>query len=397
TVITVDSGAPTTLGSVAVTPTVVPGGSSKVVKFKVTLQNPAPAGGIKVNLASSNPSVAGMPASVTIPEGVLTRSVTVSHTSVSTNTSVNLTATYHSDVLSAALLVEAPKPLSVVNLPNAVVGRTATIVNSTVTLTAPAPSEGTLVDLSSSNTSAAMPAVSSVTVPAGATTATFTVNHFSVPVLRNLYIRGAANGVTKSGALAVKPPTLVLVSIAPASVTGGSTSAATGTVKINAPAPSAGSKVLLSDDSASTATPASVTIPSGATEATFNITHASVASNTVVTITAVYNATKTDTLTLLPPRLSSFTLNRTSVKGGSTTVVTGTVTLNAVAPAGGTVVTLSSSNASAASVPASVTVPAGATTATFTITHSAVGSPVAVTLTAIGGGVTLTKTLTVNP
>src|SRR2546425_10687720 len=66
-----------------------------------------------------------------------------------------------------------------------------------------------------------------------------------------------------------------------------------------------------------------------------------------------------------PLPLSSVTLNPTSVVGGNPS--TGTVTLTAPAPAGGAVVTLVSTGA-VASVPASVTVPAGATSATFTVT-----------------------------
>jgi hypothetical protein len=49
------------------------------------------------------------------------------------------------------------------------------------------------------------------------------------------------------------------------------------------------------------------------------------------------------------------------------------VTLSAAAPAGGLVVTLASSNASA-TVPASVTVASGSTTATFTVTNSTVAA-----------------------
>ena len=46
------------------------------------------------------------------------------------------------------------------------------------------------------------------------------------------------------------------------------------------------------------------------------------------------------------------------------------MTLSAAAPAGGAVVTLASNNTNAATVPASVTVPANATTITFAITTS---------------------------
>ena len=50
-------------------------------------------------------------------------------------------------------------------------------------------------------------------------------------------------------------------------------------------------------------------------------------------------------------------------------------TLGAAAPAGGAVVTLASSNLNAATVPASVTVAAGATTKTFAVTHQCGDGP----------------------
>src|SRR5260370_31026374 len=67
--------------------------------------------------------------------------------------------------------------------------------------------------------------------------------------------------------------------------------------------------------------------------------------------------------------LSSLILNPATVTGGNSSV--GTVTLSAPAPSGGAVVSLSSSNPPVASVPASVTVPAGATSASFTATTTA--------------------------
>lgn len=95
-----------------------------------------------------------------------------------------------------------------------------------------------------------------------------------------------------------------------------------------------------------------------------------------------------------PSSLSSVTLSPSTVTGGST--ATGTVRLSAAAPSGGFAVALSSSSGTA-TVPASVTVPAGATTATFPITTSAVTSSTAVTVTASAGGVVRTTTLTVTP
>jgi len=61
------------------------------------------------------------------------------------------------------------------------------------------------------------------------------------------------------------------------------------------------------------------------------------------------------------PTLSEIVLSPTSVVGGNSSQ--GTATLTSAAPAGGAVVTLSSSNTSTATVPASATVAGGATSA----------------------------------
>jgi hypothetical protein len=95
------------------------------------------------------------------------------------------------------------------------------------------------------------------------------------------------------------------------------------------------------------------------------------------------------------PALSSVTLSPTSVTSGARS--TGTVTLASAAPPRGAVVSLSSSNTTIATVPASVTVASGATSATFSATAAAVGVATPVTVAAVYGGVTRTATLTVNP
>jgi hypothetical protein len=74
-----------------------------------------------------------------------------------------------------------------------------------------------------------------------------------------------------------------------------------------------------------------------------------------------------------------------------------TVTLTTGAPAGGAVVSLSSSDAAAASVPASVTVHHGATSATFKVTAGTVEAATPVTLTATYSGVSETASVTITP
>ena len=92
--------------------------------------------------------------------------------------------------------------------------------------------------------------------------------------------------------------------------------------------------------------------------------------------------------------LSGVSVSPATVLGGVSS--TGTVTLDNPAPAGGAVVALTSSHPAAAQVPASVTVPAGATTATFTATTSSVAYDTAVTITALYNSVSRTATLTVR-
>lgn len=87
-------------------------------------------------------------------------------------------------------------------------------------------------------------------------------------------------------------------------------------------------------------------------------------------------------------------LSRNRIVGGN--VATGTVTLDAVAPAAGAVVTLTSSKPTAAAVPATVTVAAGARQATFSITTTKQTEPVAVTITAKRGAALKTVAIRVS-
>lgn len=87
------------------------------------------------------------------------------------------------------------------------------------------------------------------------------------------------------------------------------------------------------------------------------------------------------------PQVSSLTLSTIFTQGGGT--LQGTVTLSGVAPPGGAVVALSvtlSSNDGAASVPATITVPAGAASATFTISTAPVSSIQDILIKASSGG-----------
>src|SRR5713226_2498422 len=387
------TGAPT-LSSVAVNPASVTGGNPST--GTVTLSGPAPSGGAVVSLSSSDLSASVPADGVTVPAGATSATFTVTTSPVATSTSVTISASYGGGTQTATLTV-SPQTLPVLSSltldpPNVTGGTPST---GTVTLDRPASSAGALVSLSSSNTAASVPA-NGVTVPAGATSATFTVTTSAVATSTAVTISASYRNGTQTAALTVVPPVPSSLSLSPASVTG-ATSSPTGTVTLNGPAPSDGALVFLSSNNAAASVPANgVTVPVGATSATFTVTTSAVATSTSVTISGSYGGgTQTATLTVIPPVLSSLTLNPTSVIGGPLGPSTGTVTLNAPAPAGGAQVALSSSNPSAASVPPTVTIPAGTTSATFTVTTNPVIVSTTVTISGSYNG-TKTATLTIT-
>jgi len=183
------------------------------------------------------------------------------------------------------------------------------------------------------------------------------------------------------------------ITLSPSSVIGGNSS--TGTVILNGPAPAAGIRVILTSGNPSVVSvPTSVTVPYGATSATFTITTNPVIVSALVSVTGNYFGVIQSSSLHVDPLLSSVTLNPSAVAGGH--AATGAVQLNAAAPTGGIVVNLSSNNPSIASVPATVSVPAGATTATFAVATNVVTSSGSATITALYDS-TVTAVLAVNP
>jgi hypothetical protein len=248
---------------------------------------------------------------------------------------------------------QAPSLAGIALNPASVVGGNTS--QGTASLTSAAPSGGAVVMLSSSNTSTAtVPA--SVTVPAGAFSATFTVSTASVTASTSLTISGAFGGATPSATLTVTPPppppppaSLSTVAVNPASVTGGASSQ--GTVTLTSPAPAGGFAVSLSSGNAAATVPASVTVAQGATSATFAIATSAVTASTPVTITAsAGGVTRTATLTVNPqPQTATLTVTAIG-RGGERVTSTPTGINVAVGSSGsasftvGTAITLRASN-----------------------------------------------------
>jgi hypothetical protein len=194
---------PPTLSSLTLSPTNVIGGNSTT--GKVTLSGAAPAGGAQVTLAGSNTAVAKIPAGVTVAAGATSATFTVSTSAVATSTAVTISAAFSGASKSATLSVTpAPPPpptLSSLTLnPTSVIGGLQSSTG-TVRLSAPAPAGGAIIALYSSNGAASVP--SSVFIPGGASSVTFTVNTSIVLISTSATISASYKATARLATLSV--------------------------------------------------------------------------------------------------------------------------------------------------------------------------------------------------
>jgi hypothetical protein len=287
--------------------------------------------------------------------------------------------------------------LSSLNLsPSTVTGGAVTTAN-TVILSNPAPSPGIVVTLASSNTGVATtPPI--VSIPAGATTASFNITTTSVPVSTNATIAASYSGTTQTATLTVvASPALSSVQCSPTTLPSGA--ASTCTVTLSGAAPAGGAAVSLSSSSGLLTTPVSVTVPAGSASTTFSATAGIINSNQAATVTVTLGGVSRSAILNLAAAavsvsVSSLACGLTSLASGATT--TCTVTLSGGAPAGGTTVTVSSDNA-LLTTPASVNVTAGSSSTTFTVSAGNIATNQTATVSATLSGVSKGATLQLMP
>jgi trimeric autotransporter adhesin len=207
------------------------------------------------------------------------------------------------------------------------------------------------------------------------------------------YVTAAYGGVTRSAPLTLTPsPRLTAFSLSRNSIEGGlpvNISAA-----LSGPAPSPMGIVVSSESSAIQST--SIQVPQGASSGNGVLQTSRVGAPATRTVRATLdNVTINQNLTLNPAAdISSIAVNPSTLPGGSS--ATGTVTLTRPAYEYGAQVSLSS-NSIAISVPATVTVPSGATSATFTITTQQVAASATRTITATRMGISRSVNVTLTP
>ncbi|WP_025229134.1 beta strand repeat-containing protein [Fimbriimonas ginsengisoli] len=258
-----------TIASISIDPSTVNGGDTATLT--VNLSAPAPASGVLVNLASSDPATATIASSVTIPAGAQTATVDVPTQVISKTKVVTITASRSATDSKSATLTVTGVDIALSLNPASVSGGQS--VTGTVTSARPAGAGGLVVALSSSNTAVANPAVATVTIPAGQTTATFTVNTFSVDANTNVTITASLGAGTTPATAVLEVRSIGVLSVAfnKASVTGGQTVSVT--ITLDAPAKAGGTSVNISVvNNQFVAIPAAITVPAGQTTYTFTLT-----------------------------------------------------------------------------------------------------------------------------
>jgi hypothetical protein len=165
----------------------------------------APAGGATVELSSSNPAVASVPATVTVPEGESVATFAVPTSEVAATTGVTLGASFGGVTQVARLTVApgtavAPGLASVTFRPVFVTAGRVSL--GTVALAEPAAVGGTAVLLNSSHPDIARVAAG-VVVPGGQTSATFEIATVYGSAPTTVTIGAALGGATMSAPLTV--------------------------------------------------------------------------------------------------------------------------------------------------------------------------------------------------
>jgi len=210
-----------------------------------------------------------------------------------------------------------------------------------------------------------------ITIPAGQTSATFSLPTLGVAQNVTANITATLLKFTLQQTGNVDVASLSTLSFNPQHVPGGSSS--TGTVSLNG---LAGSSITVSvdgdKDAGFTGVPVTLTIPAQSQTATFTIgtpiAPAVAQLNCTATMLAQGNyaaGTATATLFIDSYNLTNFSIDNSEIPSGG--VANGTVTIAQPAPAGGVIVNIATSNALIASVPSSVTIAQGQTSGTFQI------------------------------
>jgi hypothetical protein len=226
-----------------------------------------------------------------------------------------------------------------------------------------------------------------VFIPGGSGSAQFTAAAGKVSAATTVHVSETLGATTLTGQLEIDPAR-VLAGLALNTTSVDGALGTTGAVSVSVPADGNNLSVALSSSNpAVAAVPSAVGFLDGQASVGFNVTTTRVTAPTTVIITASSGGvTRSVDLTVTPtppPPFDIQTLTVAPATFAGSGVVTARLTTTTGAPAGGLTIPVSSSDPRTAAVPATVFLPAGATTVTFPIKVSAPSGSAAVGISAL--------------
>ena len=331
-------------------------------QFTVTVALPAGPGGLVVSLQPTPAGLTTIPATVTVPEGQTSASVSVTTGAVLGSGTVLVTAGGYDP---ATLQLNVTARTGQVELVNTLIGVGRTTVGQVV-LDEPAPSTGVPVTLTSTGAGAVTIAPSSVTVAAGLNSADFVVTGVGVG---DYAIAGVSPGFALETGNAFVTSKTIAIGQVPTLGVGQSASLL---VSLSESALTDTTVTLTSSNPAVATVPASVVIPAGSTQPAQNAQVTGVAPGTAaITATAAGFASESRNVTVQ----MGLSVDPASITLHATRAVTVALRLSAPAPTGGFPVSLTVDDSGVAGVsPSQLVVPQGQLSAQFTVTGLTAGN-----------------------
>ena len=349
----------------------------------------AQSSGTSVALTASPTGIVNLPSSVTVPAGAL--STTLSFTALALGSTM-IQAGLNGSTADAVVQVTPPAPALVSLLPSPLAVAVGATGQLTVTLNAVQPTDQLVTLTASPSGLVQVPA--SVTVLAGLTEAQFTVAGTAVGTAT---VTASLAGSHQQATVQVVPPAPTLVSLLPSPFLLQQGATGTMTLTISADQPTNTTVPLTNSAPTLLQAPDTVIVPAGQTSATFPVT--ALLAGTA-TLTATLNGSSASSAIQIapPPPVVVSLVPVPAPPSGPLTLpkgIPGTlrVTIDRAATEA-TEIALTSASTGVATVPPTVTVPAGLLSADFPVMTVGEGSSV---ITAALNGSTATATVVVTP
>jgi len=358
------------------------------VTAEVTLDRMAAAGGVVAELSSNNPAV-HLPATVEIPGGMTTASVTGSVTAVGATTNGDVTVTVQGQSLVVPITVKPPM------LGGVVVGLSIIapggVTQGVVSLQQPAGETGLDILLTSDNPGIVVPA--SVHINAGQLEAAFSIDIASECPAGSYQIKASTDTDCICVDVSVLAATLQQLVFSPSVVVSGQEMLLH--IDLSSPAPAGGLIVGLRSNDNRVVLPEQVSIPAALKAVELRVLAPVVVSNTSLTVAASFYGTASSTdVMVVPCTLSALVPEINDLAAGASTWVV--VRLTGLAGPGGVDITLTEASGSL-TFPSVVHIVEGQESTGVMVHAANVSVRKSVLLLASDGFSELTVPLTVSP